>query len=138
MEESKPKAHKRSVFNLQFMPDSRFRTCFVLTSLTALIASWLALMGLITVLHRPEIDTELVLPLWGSITFAILSAIVSLVFGGLVSHRIYGPLVSIKRQLARMEAGDFSARGTLRKGDELIEVMESLNRIAERLDKEKK
>jgi methyl-accepting chemotaxis protein len=138
MEETTPKPHKRSLFNLQLMPDTRFRTCFALSSLTALIAACLSLSGLVTVLHAPEIDSDLVLPLWGSITFAILSAVVSLVFGALVSHRIYGPLVSIRRQLARMEAGDFSARGTLRRGDELIEVMESLNRIAENLEKAKK
>ena len=67
--------------------------------------------------------------------FLCLAASVPLLFyGALVfSHRIAGPLPKIYKALEDIGGGNFDVRLTLRKNDELKELAESINRMAERL-----
>lgn len=58
--------------------------------------------------------------------------------GILTSHKIAGPLYRIKLFLGRMIEGDYSGRLRLRKNDELHDLAEIINRLAEKLEKEKK
>lgn len=52
-----------------------------------------------------------------------------------LTHRYYGPLVSIGRFVGEMKEGNYGARVTIRKGDELQELVHSLNEMAEKLEK---
>ena len=52
-----------------------------------------------------------------------------------LTHRYYGPLVSIGRFLDQMIKGDYKARVTIRKQDELQQVVEKLNELAKELEK---
>ena len=54
-----------------------------------------------------------------------------------LTHRIYGPLVSIKRFLNELKRGNFSARVNIRKDDDLQDLVKDLNELAESLDKRK-
>lgn len=47
------------------------------------------------------------------------------------SHRIFGPEVSIRRQIDALCKGEYDKRITLRKRDEFKEVADDLNRLAE-------
>jgi methyl-accepting chemotaxis protein len=66
----------------------------------------------------------------------LLSAVLagfSFLLGIQMSHRIYGPLVPLQRQILDIKNGNYSARVKLRKHDELIELQDSLNDLAESL-----
>lgn len=52
-----------------------------------------------------------------------------------MTHKYYGPLVSIKRFASSIESGKYFSRVSVRKGDELIEIAESLNAMAQELEK---
>ena len=52
-----------------------------------------------------------------------------------LTHRIYGPLVSIKRFLNELKSGNYSARVILRKDDDLQDLVKELNELAETLEK---
>jgi signal transduction histidine kinase len=53
----------------------------------------------------------------------------------LVSHKIAGPLVRIKRALTQMIKGDYTLFIKLRKGDQLQDVADQINMLAEKLKK---
>jgi len=50
--------------------------------------------------------------------------------GILLTHRVSGPLVRIQAALSQMREGQFDVHLTLRKGDALVELAESVNRLA--------
>ncbi|MBI2603507.1 MAG: hypothetical protein HYW48_10685 [Deltaproteobacteria bacterium] len=52
-----------------------------------------------------------------------------------LTHRYYGPLVAIRRFLAELKNGNYSARVTVRKKDELQDLVETLNELAVELEK---
>ena len=52
-----------------------------------------------------------------------------------VTHKYYGPLVSIARFVDGISKGDYSQRLVLRKGDELQQLAKDLNQMAENLEK---
>lgn len=71
------------------------------------------------------------------IVFAIVFtafAAMSIATGLLISHRIFGAMVPIRRQLEAMLAGDYGRRGHLREHDELQEIMSDLNALSEKLE----
>lgn len=51
-----------------------------------------------------------------------------------LTHRYYGPLVAIYRFLDQLQQGNYTARVTIRKGDELGELVQRLNHLAEKLE----
>jgi methyl-accepting chemotaxis protein len=67
------------------------------------------------------------------ITCSILSLLVWLFF----SHRIFGPIVSIRRRINALANGDYQSRIRLRANDEFKEVAVDLNKLAEVLAKSK-
>jgi methyl-accepting chemotaxis protein len=77
--------------------------------------------------------------LTGMLSLALLVAIVftilSLLFGLQTTHRFYGPQVSLLRQIEELKNGNFSARVHLRKADELTDIQDALNGLAEALEK---
>ena len=52
------------------------------------------------------------------------------------SHRVVGPVKRIQRTLEAIGSGDFSQRITLRKGDLLGDVAQSINQMAEHLQRQ--
>ena len=52
-----------------------------------------------------------------------------------LTHRYYGPLVSIGRFLDQMIKGNYSARVSIRKKDELQQIAQKLNELAGELEK---
>jgi hypothetical protein len=60
--------------------------------------------------------------------------IASIFVGFLVSHRIYGPIVSIQRHIANLRSGNYSSRVHLRKEDEFQELARDLNELAQHFE----
>lgn len=52
-----------------------------------------------------------------------------------LTHRYYGPLVSISRFVQQMSQGHYGNRVTIRKGDELLDLVEELNLMAAALER---
>lgn len=52
-----------------------------------------------------------------------------------ITHRYYGPLVSIERFVDQVSVGDYTARVIIRKGDELQSLVKRLNQMAESIEK---
>ncbi len=52
-----------------------------------------------------------------------------------MTHRYYGPLVSINRFVRQMANGQYSRRVKIRRGDELGELVEQLNNMAAQLER---
>jgi methyl-accepting chemotaxis protein len=70
-----------------------------------------------------------------TIIFSAVLAIVMFLAGIALSHRIFGPIVPIKRTLEAIRDGNYSARGSLRKRDEFQDVMDLINDVAANLEK---
>ncbi len=64
----------------------------------------------------------------------LLFVIVQLYVVVKMTHKIYGPLVSIERFVGEIAAGNYDRRVTIRKGDELEKLVGSLNLMAESID----
>jgi HAMP domain-containing protein len=78
----------------------------------------------------PEIFTQAYVAFFVS----LLVAMPPLFYGALAfSHRIAGPLPKIYRALDEIGEGKFDGKLTLRKNDELKELAEHINRMAEKL-----
>lgn len=68
-------------------------------------------------------------------SIAVTLAIIMVIAGFALSHRLYGPTVQIKRMILRLSQGEYKTRGRLRKGDAFHDVMNSLNALADELDR---
>lgn len=62
-------------------------------------------------------------------------ALLAMAAGLKLSHRIFGPLVPINRQIEALVAGNYAARITLRDKDDLNEIRDGLNLLATTLEK---
>lgn len=65
----------------------------------------------------------------------VLIGILSVVFWITYSHRLFGPVVALRRQITALKEGRYEARCKLRAKDELKELAEELNALAEILQK---
>ena len=87
----------------------------------------------------PEVASAIRSSLTATLSIALLlSAVLSasaILLGLQMSHRLYGPLVPIQRHISEMKSGNFSTRIQLRKNDELLELQEALNDLAEHFGK---
>jgi len=64
---------------------------------------------------------------------AVAFALVAVLIGVKLSHRIYGPLVPFTRHIDLLKEGHYSARLNLRRTDDLIELKDALNSLSEAL-----
>ena len=73
-----------------------------------------------------------------SVNFRILISIIVIsplvgCLGIYLSHKIAGPIYRIEKSLSTMAAGDLSSHITLRRGDEMISLADSVNRLTDSL-----
>ena len=69
----------------------------------------------------------------GALFVAFIAVLFSVVFR--MTHRIYGPLVSIERFVEQMAHGQYDKRVTIRQGDDLLRLVGRLNHMVEALEK---
>ncbi len=65
------------------------------------------------------------------LAFAVLSAAI----GILLTHRVFGPIVPIRRHLAALKEGNYKVVTQLRQQDELKDVADDLNQVSAMLEK---
>lgn len=66
---------------------------------------------------------------------SLLLMVISVAMGIKLSHRIYGPIVQIRKHVSNLINGDYSSRIHLRGRDHFVELQEELNFLAEKLEK---
>lgn len=64
---------------------------------------------------------------------AVAFAMLAVLIGVKLSHRIYGPLVPFQRHIQQLKDGHYSHRMNLRRTDDLVEMKDALNSLAEAL-----
>jgi nitrate/nitrite-specific signal transduction histidine kinase len=69
----------------------------------------------------------------GFLLFSFVATLFFVVFRS--THKYYGPLVSIDRFVKRVAQGDYTARVVIRRKDELQDLAQSLNNLAEELER---
>ena len=74
------------------------------------------------------------LGLLGMLAFAIGFASYAIWAGIRLSHRIYGPMVPIKRLIGNLTAGEYDKRIRLRANDEFVDIADALNALAAKLE----
>ncbi len=73
-----------------------------------------------------------------NVTAISLVLMIGSVFTGVrLSHRIYGPIVQIRKHVTNLIMGDFTSRVHLRDHDHFVELSEDLNQLAEKLQQER-
>ena len=151
--ENKSSSNSRSLQNLLVEPFRQihfglymiaFGVVFSLVVLSIFLNSFFSqyeqLMSIFKVVDQ-ELKWELILnDVFYDSIFKIMIAFFLLGLGGFLlilrlTHRYYGPLVSIERFVESIEKGDFKARITLRKKDELKSLVKKLNKMAESIEK---
>ena len=75
-----------------------------------------------------------------NISFALLAvlsaafALVAVLIGVRLSHRIYGPMVPFLRHIEHLMQGNYGVRMNLRRTDDMVELKDALNNLAETLE----
>jgi signal transduction histidine kinase len=88
-------------------------------------------------MNLPGVDIEAAinnawLIFYGSV---FLNCLMAIAFGIYISHRFLGPATVIRQSILELKSGNYSHRKSLRKGDELADVMSEVNALAEVLEK---
>lgn len=142
--------NRRSIKNIMVRPKQQLRfslalvtICCMSVILFLLVVVFQMKQTLATLALAYRLDVEVVTAIQGSLTSAVYvslgltAGVTALAFavGIRLSHRIYGPIVAINRFIGSMEEGNYKSRMTLRKDDDLIEIKDALNKLAEALEK---
>lgn len=148
MDEIRTSADDRKLSNFAIAPNKQFRLAFYtiasgLIIFLAFFAFELSLLSQIIESLAPlaPADSNLT-PLlsdslrWSWIAFFVVAVLFSLVmFLGILilSHRIYGPMVALRRHTWALMRGEYAHRTHLRKNDEFKDLANDLNQLSERL-----
>lgn len=68
------------------------------------------------------------------ITSAFFLTGYALITGVILNHRLFGPFISIKRHIAHLREGQYSSRLQLRETDDMSEIRDALNDLAQALE----
>ncbi len=147
------KDNRRSILGLVVRPREQLRMAASITGWAVLITFALVISVVISLRGFIErwsdmtgVDAEVasifrnsLVPALGLVAFTLI-ALALLVLFLIVkrSHRYYGPLIPIQRHIDNMIKGDFTSRVHLRDGDEMMELRDSLNKLAETLQSGKR
>lgn len=70
-----------------------------------------------------------------ALTISVFFALLGVVIGLWLSHKVYGPMVPIAAHVRKMLDGDFSSRAGVRNQDEFKDLAKDLNALAAKLEK---
>lgn len=144
-----PSPDKRSVPKGLFVrPRQQFKYAFLLVAggvlAQSIVIGFMAYFinsTITSVVDNHKLDPEVGASITQAITLsmslllvvAVAFALVAVLIGVKLSHRIYGPLVPFNRHIDKLKDGYYSARMNLRRTDDLVELKDALNGLAEAL-----
>lgn len=130
---------RRSFKNILVYPSFQLRMGILFLSVSALFHAVLTV--LITALYYSTMNSGNGDQIWVWMGLAALCYVLFLISSVLVgvwySHRLVGPIVPIRRYIRGMIAGDYSGAIKLRSNDELQDLAEDLNTLAQTLREKK-
>ena len=142
--------NRRSVRSLLIKPREQLKYSFVFVGL-GIIVLMVFVASVILFLSQTMMSLEAAYSLDPEVISAIRKSLVSalgltlllcvvlatfaIILGVQWTHKIYGPVVPMQRHIDALKEGDYSSRVNLRKGDELQELSDALNSLAESLEK---
>ena len=109
------------LFVLSFV--AQYEHVMTLFNVVSTSAKWSLIVNEVFIRHAWEVGS-------GIVSFVVLMFL--LVFK--LTHNYYGPLVAIRRFVSEIKAGNYAARVTIRKSDDLQTLVDELNQMAETLE----
>lgn len=143
-------SQKRQLRNFLISPGSQLKIAFgiILFGLLTIVGSVVYFLYSMNTIFENlasmyQMDLDIVTSLKQSLlSTGVLTAglgaiftLVTLAFIVVLTHRIIGPAVPIRRMILELQNGNYAVRGKLRERDEYKEVMEALNDLAKSLEK---
>lgn len=142
------KQHRRSMRNILLHPEFQLKYSFYFVGVTVLVMGGVFLVFLLsledvvnTLAVAYRIEPEVVAAIQDSIRVATMTTIVSgalfslisISLGIILTHRLIGPMVPIRRLIRQLHDGEYGTQGKLRKKDDFQDVMNELNELSLRL-----
>lgn len=141
----KKHTHQRYLKNILLRPEFQLRYSFYFVGMTLLIMGGVFLLFLlslrdmiqtISVVYNIEpqiigaIQDSLKIAAFTTIAVAALFGLISVSFGIILTHRLVGPMIPIRRIIEQLTQGEYGVQGRLRTKDDYQEVMAELNRLS--------
>lgn len=142
--------NRRSFRNVLISPRQQLRYSFLLVIGSCLtlgifvgVLIWQFNQTIFALSQAYTIDAEILEAIQKSLSSALKMGVVLSAIGigsGVflsirLTHKLYGPMVAIRRFLTELGNGNYKARLTLRQGDDLLDLRDALNQLAESLEK---
>ena len=140
--------HQRSMKNILLRPEFQLKYSFYFVGMTLVMMGSVFLLFLLSledmistlaVVYRIEpdvigaIQNSLKTATFTTITVAILFGIISVSLGIILTHRLIGPMIPIRRLIRQLNDGEYGVQGRLRTKDDYQEVMNELNQLSKTL-----
>jgi signal transduction histidine kinase len=140
---------KRTPTGVLIRPRQQFRYAFILVaggilaqSLVIGLMAYFINSTITNVIDTHHLDSEVATTITHAISLslfilmvvAVAFALVAVLIGVKLSHRIYGPMVPFTRHIELLRNGRYNTRMNLRKSDDLVELKDALNSLAETLE----
>ncbi len=142
------KPYQRSMKNILLRPEFQLKYSFYFVGMTLLTMGAVFLLFLLSledmiatlaVVYRIEpevigaIQQSLTTATYTTIAVAVLFGIISVSLGIILTHRLVGPMVPIRRLIRQLIDGEYGVQGRLRTKDDYQEVMAELNELSKAL-----
>lgn len=147
-EKDSKKPYQRSMKNILLRPEFQLKYSFYFVGMTLLTMGAVFLLFLLSledmiatlaVVYRIEpevigaIQQSLTTATYTTIAVAVLFGIISVSLGIILTHRLVGPMVPIRRLIRQLIDGEYGVQGRLRTKDDYQEVMSELNELSKAL-----
>jgi nitrogen fixation/metabolism regulation signal transduction histidine kinase len=149
MQEAISTAGRRTPHGTLIRPRQQFKYAFILAgggilaqSLVIGVVAYFMNSTVNTVVDTNHLSPEIGSAITTAISFSLMIlmlvaaafALVAVLIGVKLSHRIYGPLVPFTRHIQHLKDGNYSVRMNLRKTDDMVELKDALNSLAASLE----
>lgn len=136
---------QRSMKNILLRPDFQLKYSFYFVGMTLVTMGAVFLLFLLSledmvstlaVVYRIEpevigaIQQSLRTATYTTVAVAVLFGVISISLGIVLTHRLIGPMIPIRRVIRQLNNGEYGAQGRLRTKDDYQEVMAELNQLS--------
>lgn len=140
--------HQRSMKNILLRPEFQLKYSFYFVGVTLLTMGLVFLLFLLSLddmvstlatIYRIEpeiigaIQQSLKTATFTTIAVAVLFGAISVSLGIILTHRLVGPMVPIRRLIQQLNNGEYGVQGRLRNKDDYQEIMAELNQLSKTL-----
>ncbi|MDX9731188.1 MAG: hypothetical protein RBT63_05405 [Bdellovibrionales bacterium] len=139
---------QRSMKNILLRPQFQLKYSFYFVGMTLVTMGTVFLLFLLslddmitTLAVRYSIEPEIIAAIQQSLKTATFTTIsvaglfgaISISLGIILTHRLVGPMIPIRRLIRQLEEGEYGKQGALRSKDDYQEVMSDLNLLSQKL-----